>query len=94
MPEPDHPALAACPPEVDDQAAVPARRPPLNLDQVRHQQRCQSAYCAGQDHEPYRESRQQAHVPVPELGHPDWSVIWGWTHIIGPRRPRIWIGWH
>jgi len=86
--------LAACPSEGGDQAAVVPRRSPLNLDEVRHQQRCQSPYCASQDHQPYRERQQQAYVPPLEPGHPDWHVVWGWSHIIGPRRPRLWIGWH
>lgn len=86
--------LAVCPLEPHDQASAVSRRSPLNADEVRHQQRCQSAYCASQGHDPYRERQQQAYVPVPELGHPDWNVVWGWSHIIGPRRPRLYIGWH
>ena len=77
-----------------DQVPVASGWSPLNLDEVRHQQRCQSPYCASQDHGPYRERQQQRDVPAPELGHPDWHVVWGWSHIIGPRRPRVWIGWH
>lgn len=62
---------------------------PANLDESRHQQRCQDPHCAEQDHQPYRDAQEQGYVPPVEPGDSDWSVIWGYSHILGPPRRRL-----
>jgi hypothetical protein len=78
---------AACQGYAD--TGVARHRAPADLDEVRHHQRCQDAGCAREDHQPYRDRQQQAYVPSMEPGDSDWSVVWGYSHLIGPLRRRI-----
>lgn len=68
---------------------ISRRRPPRNLDEIRHQQRCRDTDCAEHDHQAYRDEHEQRYVPPVEPGDSDWSVVWGYTHIEGPPRRRL-----
>jgi hypothetical protein len=76
-------------PPVDSGRPLELRHAPANLDESRHQQRCQDTECAEHGHQPYRERRQHRYEPPIEPGHPDWDVVWGFSHLIPPRRARL-----
>lgn len=70
-------------------AGVVRREFPANLDEARHQRRCEDPDCAQHEHEPYRDRYQQRYEPPVEPGDPDWSVVWGYTHLVGPPVRRL-----